>query len=110
MSAQTQKARRDWGEGTTLLVVLLLLVAVPNRYTFGGPIVSFVLAVVYAATCISAFVTTAIGSRKLANVVILIGASVLAVNILASAIQLLNLIGRGEVRTSTGSGFCRRLS
>jgi hypothetical protein len=95
VSEQTQKVRRDWGEGSTLLVVLLLLVAVPNRYTFGGPIVNVVIAIVYAVTCITAFVTTAIGSRKLANMVIQFGASVLAVNILASVIQVIHLIVHG---------------
>ncbi len=95
MSEQPHKLRRDWGEGSTLLVVLLLLVVVPNRYTVGGPIVSFAIAVVYAVTCIAAFVTTAIGSRKLASVVIQFGASVLAVNILASAIQVVYLIIHG---------------
>jgi hypothetical protein len=92
VSQHTPKFRRDWGEGSTLLAVLLLLFAVPNRYTFGGPIVSLVIAIAYAVTCISAFVITAIGSRKLANVVVLAGASVLAINELASVVQLVDLI------------------
>jgi hypothetical protein len=86
--------KRDWGEGTTLLVVLLLLLVLPNRYAIGGPIVSWTLGIIFAATCLTSFVTTAIGSRRFANVVMKVGASVLAIGVLTSAIQVIDLILR----------------
>jgi hypothetical protein len=87
-----RRDKRDWGEGTTLLVVLVILLVLPNRYTIGGPIVSWTLGIIFAATCLCAFVTTAIGSRKFANVVMKVGASVLAISILTSAVQVVDLI------------------
>jgi uncharacterized membrane protein len=86
------KLRRDWGEGSTLLVVFALLFALPNRYTLGGPIVSFTILSIFALTCLSSFVTTAMGSRRLANIVIKAGAVVLAIGILASMFQVIDLI------------------
>jgi hypothetical protein len=92
VSVRAQRTRRDWGEGTTLLVVLLLLLLLPNRYTIGGPIVSWTLGIILAGTCLTAFVTTAVGSRKFANVVMKVGASVLAIGVLTSSIQVIDLI------------------
>ena len=92
MNDGARREKRDWGEGITLLVVLLLLLVLPNRYTIGGPIVSWTLGIIFAATCACAFVTTAIGSRKFASVVLKVGASVLAVGVLTSSIQVIDLI------------------
>jgi hypothetical protein len=95
VSAQTQKVRRDWGEGSTLLFVLILLLVLPNRYTIGGPVVSWTIGIIFGATCLSSFVTTAIGSKRWTNAVLKVGASVLAISILASVYQVVDLIFHG---------------
>ena len=92
MNDSVKTEKRDWGEGSTLLVVLALLVILPNRYTIGGPVVSWTIGTIFAATCVCAFVTTAIGSRKFTDVVMKFGASVLAIGVLTSAIQVVDLI------------------
>ena len=92
MTQGAQRIKRDWGEGCTLLFVLILLLVLPNRFTLGGPIVTWTIGLVFAATCLSAFVTTAIGSRKWANLVMKIGASILALSIIASVFQVIDLI------------------
>jgi hypothetical protein len=92
VTGQPHKLRRDWGEGFTLLFVAVLLLVLPNRYTLGGPVVSWTIGSIFAVTCISAFVSTAIGSRRWANLVLRIGASILAVSILASVVQVIEMI------------------
>jgi hypothetical protein len=93
---QTQKVRRDWGEGSTLLFVLVLLWVLPNRFTIGGPIVSWTIGIIFGVTCLASFVATAIGSKKWTNVVMKAGAMVLAISTLTSVIQVLDLILSGD--------------
>ena len=92
MNESVRSEKRDWGEGTTLLIVLVLLLVLPNRYTIGGPIVYWTLGIIFGATCVSSLVTTAIGSRRVANVIMKIGATVLAISVLTSAVQVIDLI------------------
>jgi hypothetical protein len=84
--------KRDWGEGCTMLVVAALLFALQNRYTLGGTGVGWVIGLVFAAMCISTFVVTAVGSRKWANLVLIVGAGILALSNLAMVLRVIQLI------------------
>ncbi|HTA38598.1 MAG TPA: hypothetical protein VK760_05960 [Candidatus Acidoferrales bacterium] len=88
--------KRDWGKGGTLLVIAVVLLALPDRFTLGGPIVSYSIGLIFAATCVSSFVTTAIGAQKWANGVMKVGVFVLAVSILASVVQVLVIMFGGS--------------
>jgi hypothetical protein len=92
VNERVRPEKRDWGEGTTLLLVLVLLLVLPNRYAIGGPIVAWTIGIIFAVTCLCAFVTTAIGSRRFTNVVMKFGATVLAISILTSVFQVVDLI------------------
>jgi Protein of unknown function (DUF1345) len=99
------KAKRDWGEGSTLLFVAILLLVLEKRFTLGGPVVSWTLGSIFAVTCVCAFVSTAIGSRRWANAVMRIGAIVLAFSILASVIQVVDTILSGNADGSPIDGI-----
>jgi Protein of unknown function (DUF1345) len=105
LTEATPRAKRDWGEGSTLLFVAILLLVLPNRFTLGGPLVSWTIGSIFVVTCVCAFVSTAIGSRKWANAVMRIGAIVLAISILASVIQVLDIILFGNADGSQIDGL-----
>jgi hypothetical protein len=92
---ETGTQKRDWGKGSTLLFVAILLFALKDRFTVGGPIVSLTIGFVFAATCVTSFLTTAIGAKKWANGIMAVGAFVLSISILASVIQVLTVMFAG---------------
>jgi hypothetical protein len=83
---------RDWGESVALLVGLALFFGTPNRYTVGGPIVTDVIGVLYAATCVLSLVTTFFGSRKGGRTAIVVAVAVLAVIMAASMTKIVYLV------------------
>lgn len=105
MTQATPRAKRDWGEGSTLLFVLILLWVLPSRFTLGGPIVSWTIGSIFGVTVACAFISTAIGSRRWANTVMRIGAIVLAMSVLASVIQVLDIILFGNADGSEINGL-----
>jgi hypothetical protein len=83
--------RRDWGESVTLLVILGLFLATENRYTIGGPKLTWVLGGVLGLTCIISIGITWLrssGSRP----VMIAAAGVLAIALATSMTKVLYLV------------------
>jgi hypothetical protein len=89
---EAPKKRRDWGESATLILALVLSFGLPNRYTLGGPILTFVLAIGAAIACGLSVVSTFIGSRTGVRWVMKGAAALLLVGLAASMSKILYLV------------------
>jgi hypothetical protein len=84
--------RRDWGESCAFLVVLGLYLGVPNRYTLGGPEVSYVLGILLAVACGLSIVFTITGTARGARGAMLSVAAILTLILFASLSRLVYLV------------------
>jgi len=91
-------APRDWGEPLALLAAGVLSLALPNRYTIGGPALTVVLGIVLAGTCALSFYTTIFGSRTATRRLVKISAGILAIGLVTSLSNIVYLV----VYKSTG--------
>jgi hypothetical protein len=83
---------RDWGESCAFLVVLVLYVGMPNRYTLGGAEVSLVLSILLAAVCGLSILVTIVGTRKGSRIAMLWVAAVLTLILFASLSRIIYLV------------------
>lgn len=86
------KRRRDWGEPIALAVLLALIVALPNRYTLGGTILTSVLLVILAATCALSIFWTLVGSRRWTRTILTTVALVGGVALVTSLTRIVALV------------------
>jgi hypothetical protein len=86
------RLKRDWGESSALLVALVLFVALPNRYTVGGPKLTLALGILVAISWALSLAATFVGSRRGVRVVMMAAAGVLAVGLIASLAKVVYLV------------------
>jgi hypothetical protein len=86
------RLKRDWGESATLLVALVLFVALPNRYTLGGPNLTLTLGILTVISWVLSLAVTIVGSRRGTRIVMLAAAGVLAVGLIASLAKVVYLV------------------
>jgi hypothetical protein len=86
------KPKRDWGESATLFIALALFLGLPNRYTLGGPFLTFVLGVCVTVTFVLSVVTTLTGSRGSLGLIMKISAAIMGFGLLASMGKVLYLV------------------
>ena len=89
---QKPHQRRDWGEPSALLFALALSIALPQRYTLGGPKVMTLLAVILGLCCAASIGITLFGSRRAARTIMTVSSAILAISLILSMCRVLNLV------------------
>lgn len=92
MERKHRSLHRDWGETCAFLVALGLYFGVPNRYTLGGPEVTFWLGILLTAACVLSVILTFVGSARGARIAMISVAAVLTLILFASLSNIIYLV------------------